>query len=383
MPRDGPQKWVLVEPLPRDRYPLNIRAADLVQQMMSAKMHRADAIFVVNPFDEVSSLMNPNGTPGELLLPWCTTALMLSGTEYLGSIRMPKGSQNHIFTRDGEAIMVVWNDRPTQEVIFLGTDVRQVDIWRRLTKPEMEEHRQVIPIGRFPTFITGVSEPVARWRMKVKFKHARMPSVFGKSHRNALELHNYFKQGVNSEIRITLPSSWRIDQPRIKLKLSAGETREKPFEVRLPIDASGGLQDVRIDFEMTVDQPYQFSVYRDLEVGLGDVTMEVSTRIDDDNMLIVEQRITNISDKVMDFKCLLYAPNRRRQRNQVFRLARGQDVKLYYYPNGRELVGESLWLRAEEINGQRILNHRFTVEKQSRRDRRPEQAVAPFRQASD
>ncbi|MCH7957267.1 MAG: dihydroxy-acid dehydratase [Proteobacteria bacterium] len=194
--------------------------------------------------------MNPNGTPGELLLPWRTTALMLSGTEYLGSIRMPEGSQNHIFTRDGEAIMVVWNDRPTQEVIFLGTDVRQVDIWGRLTKPEMEEHRQVIPVGRFPTFITGVSEPVARWRMKVKFKHARMPSVFGKSHRNALELHNYFKQGVNSDIRIVLPPSWRIDQPRIKLKLSAGETREKPFEGRLPIDASGGLQDVRIDFDM-------------------------------------------------------------------------------------------------------------------------------------
>jgi hypothetical protein len=37
-------------------------------------------------------------------------------------------------------------------------------------------------------------------------------------------------------------------------------------------------------------------------------------------------------------------------------------VKVYRYPNGAELIGAEFWLRAQEIDGGRVLNHRFTVE---------------------
>ena len=109
---------------------------DLVDQMMSAKIQEADGIFIPNPFSTEHGLMNDDGTPGELLLPWRTTALVLGGSKYLGNIRMPEGSHNHIYTRNGEAVMVVWNEHPVQEVIYLGEDVHQVDIWGRMAKPE-------------------------------------------------------------------------------------------------------------------------------------------------------------------------------------------------------------------------------------------------------
>ncbi len=47
---------------------------------------------------------------------------------------------------------------------------------------------------------------------------------------------------------------------------------------------------------------------------------------------------------------------------QVLEHGRGNDVKLYRVPSGSELVGKTLWLRAEEINGRRILNYRFTAQ---------------------
>jgi hypothetical protein len=144
--------------------------------------------------------------------------------------------------------------------------------------------------------------------------------------------------------------------------MAAGEKTSRPFEITLPFDASTGSREVRIDFELEVDRPYKFSVYRTLEIGLGDIAIEVSTRADENGSLVVEQRMINNSDQIVDFKCFLYAPNLKRQRTQVFRLGHGQDIKTYRLPNAKALVGQTLYLRAEEINGQRILNYRFTAE---------------------
>ncbi len=40
---------------------------------------------------------------------------------------------------------------------------------------------------------------------------------------------------------------------------------------------------------------------------------------------------------------------------------RGQNLHTYDLDDGKELSGKTLWLRAGEIDGPRILNYRFTV----------------------
>jgi len=355
----GVQRWVLVEPLRRSEYSTVVRARDLVDQMIAAKRSGADRIILPDPVNSETGLMNDDGTPGELLLPWRTTALLLAGARYVGSLRLPGNSENHVFIRGQEAVLVVRNDRPTEEVIYLGDDVQQVDIWGRSVRPELREHRQVIEVGRLPTFLVGISPHIARWRLSVQLDKQRIPSVFGTAHRNALRWKNGFGQGVGGELRLVAPGEWDTFPPRLSFKMAAGEEFAKPFEIELPFTASSGRHQVRIDFDVNGDRRYRFSVYRELEVGLGDVNIEVSTRLTADHLLIVEQRMVNHSDKLVDFKCMLHAPGRRRQSNQVVRLGREPDVKRYIYTDGQELIGERLWLRAEELGGLRILNHRF------------------------
>ena len=356
------KRWALIEPLPRSQYRTETRARDLVEQMMAAKIEAADGIFLPNPLSTEHGLMNDDGTPGELLLPWRTTALVLGGSKYLGSIRMPGGSQNHIYTRGGEAVMVVWNEVPTEEVLYLGEDVQQIDIWGRMATPEQVGHQQKVNVDVLPTFLTGINEQVCRWRMAVRFEHERMPSVFGTAHKNAVYIRNIFPQGAGGEITLHTPKVWKTYPQTMNFKMALGEEMVKPFDVELRFEASSGKHDIRIDFDIHVDRRYQFSVYRDLEVGLGDVVIDVKTKLLDDGTLMVEQKMTNFLDNMVDFKCLLYAPDRRRQVNQVFRLGQGQDIKRYYLSNGEDLVGKMLWLRAEEIDGLRILNYRFLVE---------------------
>jgi hypothetical protein len=359
------QRWVLVEPLPRSDYDLETRARDLVEQMLAAKIHGANAIFASRPFDDERGLMSEKGTPGELLLPWRTTASLLSSARYLGSMDLPRHSHNRLFeTPDGDVVMVIWSDRPTQEVVYLGDKVRVLDVWGREQIPEEQNHRQVIAVASLPKFVCGVNSKVACWRMSTRFLTLHVPSVFGKAHANKIEFRNCFTQGTGGTIQLVAPKGWQVSPERIDFKLAAGETIVKPFEISLPFDASSGAAPIRADFIVDADRQYRFSVDRELIVGDGQVELETTTRLEEDGTLVVEQRMINHSAELVDFKCFLYAPGtgRRRQRMQVFRLGGSPDVKTYRYTNGSQLLGAELWLRAEESNGSRVLNHRFIVE---------------------
>ncbi len=215
--------------------------------------------------------MNDDGTVGELLLPWRTTALALAGAKYLGSVNLPNNSINHVFDRDGQIVMVVWNDRQAEERVYLGDDVRQTDLWGRIVKPQKIDAEQIIRVGPLPTFVTGLNGPVLRWRMSVKLAETQWPSVFGVAHGNTLTVKNSFGQGISGQIRMITPEGWRTSARDIGFKLAAGETLNQPFEVILPLDAATGRQDIRFDFDIMADRRYQFSVRRTIDVGMDDI----------------------------------------------------------------------------------------------------------------
>lgn len=364
MPRNtSVKRWVLVEPLKRSEYDLETRARDLVLQMLAGKVHGADAIFLSKPFNDERGLMSETGSPTDLFLPWRTAASLLGGAKFVGSIELPHGSENQIFeTSSGEYVMVVWRDDPATEDFYFGDNVRVVDVWGREQLPKSSGDRQVIGVDRLPRFVLGLNPFIAKWRIDAKFEGSYIPSVFGSAHPNKLKIHNPFPQGVSGTIELRGPDGWQLSPGRIDFKLAAGESAAKQFFVTLPLDATNGVAPVRIDFVVDGDREYRFGVYRDLNVGDGQIELETNTRLEEDGTLVVEQRMVNFNPSLTDFKCQLYAPGRRRQRVQVTQLGENADLKVYRYPNGADLIGAEFWLRAQEIDGARVLNHRFTVE---------------------
>lgn len=364
--KDQPERrWVLLEPLPRSGYDLSTRARDLVLRMLAAKIGLADGVFVPDPFHPECGLMAPEGTPGELLLPWRTTALMISGAQYLGSMQMPGGSRNHLFVRGDEAIMAVWNDRPVEESMYLGDHVQQVDLWDRARTPRQTAEQglvqQMIEVGELPTFVTGLNPFVARWRTGFQFETQELASVFGQKQAAVCHFQNTFPQAVAGELVLHAPAGWEVEPTKLPFQLAAGEIRREVFHVLLGADVSGGRQPLRLDFDIAADRNYRFSVFGGIQVGLGDVEMTVDSRLDEEGNLMVEQHLTNKSHRLVSFNCLLFVPERRRERRQVFHLGHGRMTNVFLLPDGQELVGKTLWLRAEEIGGARILNHHFTA----------------------
>jgi hypothetical protein len=357
------------------------RIRQLTQLMITAKIHGATGIYCPNPFAGASGLMTSDGKPGELLLPWRTTASLLGGAEYLGRLELANGSTNHVFVRhDRQVVMVLWNDNatpehPVEETLFLGDNVQHLDIWGRPIPLTAGNDSEVsLQVNRLPTYVLGLHEAITRWRIDVAFEAQRVPSVFGVPHSNSLKLANHFGQGVGGTISIYLPDElsdrrgagapnkrWSITPERGQFVIKSDGTFQLPLEIKLD-EATYGRQPVRLDFELEADKAYRFSVWRDLFVGQEDIDIRLTTRLGDAGELIVEQWMANRAPTPTDFKCLLYAPPNRRKRTQVFMLGPEGDTKIYEYAKGKELLGRELKLRAEEINGARTMIYRFIAE---------------------
>ena len=133
--------------------------------------------------------------------------------------------------------------------------------------------------------------------------------------------------------------------------------------MKFPSDASIGPLRASIDFDISADRNYKFTVYRPYELGLGDVNLFASYRITPQGVLEIEQTIVNRTDplEVLNFDCILFIPGQRRQKRLVTKLRQGVDKKFYYVPDANLLRGKKLRLRAEQIDGRRVLNFPVTL----------------------
>jgi hypothetical protein len=360
--RPNVRRWIVLTPLSRDEYAMETRIRDLVHRMITAKIHGAEGIFIPDPIDDRQGLLREDGGPGELFLPWRTTALMLGSAKYAGSIQLPGGSENRIFLRESDAVMVVWNDTPTEEVIYLGEDVRHTDLWGVETVPGLDHHRHVLQVDRTPAFVTGLHPAIVRWRQDFAFDESQIPSIFGRQYGNGFRVHNTFDHAVSVTARLVTPEVWKVTPPESFFRLETDQTHHQRFDIFLPYDATSGAHDVRCDFEIHDQQPIRFSVYRRMHVGLGGIRVAVQTRVNAEGELEVEQHFINDTDESVSFRCYLYVPNRRRQKLDIIDLGHGRDVQTFRLPDGRELIGQTLWLKADEISGGRGLNHQFQAQ---------------------
>lgn len=358
------QRWVTLLPLSAKDYSLQARTRDLVTRMVTAKLQGASGVFVPDPFDAETGLLRPDGTPAELFLPWRTTSTLIGGSRYLGSIVLPGGSRNHLFSRGDEVVMVMYSDQPAREVINLGDPetIRVVDVWGATRPVAVEGHRQVYEAGKLPVFVTGLSRQLAQWRLQFQFEEHRLANIYGRPQSLPANMHNPFKVGVSGVMRLNIPEMWGQPPKEVNLSVAAGEKVERTLEVTLDPNASSGVATVRVDFDISADANYRFSVWRELEVGLGDIVMEFFTHLDQQGNMIVDQQLVNRSDTPVWFRCMLYAPGRSRLRQDVMNHRQGRDRRRYIISDGKDLLGKTLWVRAEEMAGERVLNYRFVAQ---------------------
>lgn len=357
----GVQRWVTVEPAPRGQISVEARAANMIEQVVAAKTHGAEGIFVAEPFSTKRGLMNDDGTPGELLLPWRTAARLLGNAAYLGSIELPGASENHIFARQSDAVVVVRSELPKRETIFLGRNVRQVDPWGRPVPIAQQPEGQGIDVSPLPTFLVGVDRSIIGWHQGLSFDTSYLPSIPGVRHAVVVRMNNPLESKVTGTLRLLMPEGWSVEPQQIDVRMEGRQAWEHPLAITLAEQAVCGRQVVRAVLEIAGTPAVRLSIQRAIEAGLSGVSVELTARHEPSGELAIQQRVVNRGDNPVSLRCRLFVPGRRRMTAQVVSLGKGEDRQTYRLPNGKELLGKSLWLRLEEIGGPAVWNQRLIV----------------------
>lgn len=356
------RRWVNIEPLPRTGHTAEQRAADLVLRLLAAHEHGAERIGISRPLDAEHGLLHPNGDAAELLLPWRTSVRALNGSMHRGALHLPEQSHSALLRRGDALMLIAWSDTPRRETLYLGEQVEVENVWGQRQAVESQSGRQTIEVGPVPVVVHGLHPAITAWRQSIVLEGHQLPSILGRPHPLAVQWTNTFPTAVQGQVHFRSPDGWRVQPPRADLRLEPGERFEQALQITLPVTASTGHRALWLEFELTADRPHRFIAYEPMQIGTGDVTLDVETVLNEQGELEVKQRLTNHTADPVSFRCLLFVPNRRREMWQVTDLPRGHEAHTNLLPDGGELLGQTLWLRAEEIGGRRTISHRFTAE---------------------
>lgn len=368
-PSNGPSTWVLLDPIDKRQYDQDNRVRDLLLRMATVRSHRVEAAFVSKPYHPDQGILRPDGRPDELLLPWRTASRVIGNLRKAGSLRLRGGSESIVFAGDGRAVMMLWSAEPTQEKLFLGDDVKQVDAWGRVTPlpviADPVQPYQSIDVGPVPVFITGVDPVLLAFRMSVQTQPQQFDSLLGQQQTLSVILTNPTRESLVGSMRVRTLEGWTIDEPMRTWETLAGRSTAEQFDVVLGNTAKIGSYELPIQFEIDTVPPKLITVYREIRVGPEGLLVKVSTRLLKSRELRVRIDITNRSARTQAYNVNLFprAPGRQFQ-STFIEIKPDQTVRReIYWENGKDLIGRKMTLRAREQDGDRVMNYSIDVDR--------------------
>jgi hypothetical protein len=207
------------------------------------------------------------------------------------------------------------------------------------------------------------------WRRGVRLERDQIASIFNQRQPNGLELRNTLEQPVVGNVTVMAPKGWGINPNRFEFRLKPGETMRHAFDLTLPNDVLAGNHELQASFAIASEtgptsprQNHRFHAFLPIQVGMMSVRLEFATRINPRGELEVEQRTINEGPRPVALRCELFAPERQRVTIQLTAPPKTPTVSVYRLPNGRSLVGKTLWVQSQEVGGLEVLNHRFIAQ---------------------
>ncbi|MCC7337908.1 MAG: hypothetical protein IT422_22700 [Pirellulaceae bacterium] len=366
----GSELWVTLDPLEAAKYPLVERVRDLTERMVATKRSQVTAAFVVDPLRPELQLFTKRKTIGEMLIPWHSLVSSIGAAAYAGSIEFPGGSTNHFFTRHRESgdetLALLWNDVPTDEQIDLGGQLQARDVWGksiplRTVQTERGTSEQQIRVGPWPIFVHGVDLNIVRFHQQFELQLKNMDNALSVAQTIPVSIANTLPQNAIGKVTVVSSSLLNGERSESPLQLSSGVQQFKSLPVFIRNDASAGSHRLRFDFDLVANKPYNFSIYRTLVLGMGDIELIWDTTRREDDWLELRVEIRNNTEDSATFDCKLFPAGRPYQRFRLDESKPGNTVQEMRIRLNQVERGSEAWLRCEQIGSGRVLNYRIQL----------------------
>jgi hypothetical protein len=364
--RDGPRTWLMLDPISASKYDRDSRIRDLVFRMATVRSHSVQAAFLSDPRDPQRGLLTPNGRPDELLLPWRTTSRLIGDLRKTGTLHLRSRAKNIVFSNNNRAVLVLWSAEPTEELIYLGDDVRAVDVWGQSTElpvePIGDQPVQRIKIGPMPTFVIGVDPTMLAFRMSVDVKEKQLDSFLGQVQKLSVTFTNPTSASLTGKTRIEPPKTWTVESPSYGWEALGRRPAIQSFDVVLSNAATIGKYELPIQFQIDTEPPKLFTVYRNVSIGPEGLDLTVNTKLLASGELRVRIELTNRTRYAQSYDCVLFPPPGRQYKRRLITIRPDEtQSREILWDNGAELIGKRMLLRAIERDGRRVLNYSIDV----------------------
>ncbi len=363
--------WTSITPIEANRFPLSARVQDLAGRMIAVTKENGaqrTTAWIQRPFDKGIGVLSDDGGPQEMYIPFRTMADQLSGLKWIGSMELPNKSVNHLIGSDSRHRLILWSTRSTPDTIeqvALGEEITARDIWGREVKtakvatPYGTEHR--IPVSRWPVIVDRVDPMITRWRMGISINKHRLDSIVGKEQEVVVRFENPFPFPISGRIELVSNELFGERGFGSSFEVDANSQTEIPISVVLKPDASTKNSAVRVVAKIGGQTPYQFSLFKELNIGSGDVEIDVQYHFEANNQLSLDLEAINRSGAPVSFECTLFLADRRPERIQIVNIKERVSQSILI-PRATSLIGQTVWLRCEQIGSGRVLNYRVPIE---------------------
>ena len=368
VPNDGSlrEPWLSLTPINASTYALSVRVQDLVSRMIriAGLASSSTTGWISNPADPAVGLLDVDGGPREMFLPFRSTVAALAGMRHIGSLPVQSLGVNHLITNGDQARLIVWSERPISAQLYLGENVTAKDVWGRTVEiqsvdtPNGPEQR--LAIDKWPIVIDGIDTRVARWRMGISVEDSRIDPLVGQTQELKIRFANPFSDPVAGQVTV-IAKSLLVEERRSGFELEGNSSGNISASLQLRPDANTASASIQLKFSIQGDKPVSFVVDQQIQIGTSEVDFETRYEIDANNRLVLTISATNHQSTPLRFDCMLLIPNRPRERIQIAGL-KDRITKTIVLEDAASLIGETLRLRCEQISTNRVLNYRIEIE---------------------
>lgn len=360
--------WLVLNPIDAQKYSQEDRVIDLVQRMAAVQSNHVEAAFVSDPRNENTGVLRPNGRPGAMLLPWRTTSSLIGNLSNIGTLNLRSGASNIVFANDNRVVLMVWSPTDCEEELYLGQDVSEIDVWGQKTRlatefDEWSDPVQRFKIGRVPKFIVGIDPTLMLFRMSFKLETPELDSLLEKPQELKLRFSNPTGENLSGEITIHELPHWRITERSHGWEMGPGRSTEDEFAVILGNNATIGEYELPITFDLQREVPQRITVYPKIRVGPAGLALNARTSYRGNGDLVVQVEMKNSGARDMAFDCSLYPGHQRQHETRFLSVpAESTNSALFIVRNARGEIGTEILLKANELDGERVLNYPITIE---------------------
>ncbi len=362
--KDRSRTWVTVEAPDVSSYPRTQRLSDLARRLAEAYFQRMGGVFLGAPWSAQADLMSAQVDPSEDYIVFRTVADLLGGTVPVSRSTIDGQAKCLLFDRNGRSVMLVWDayapPAGREHILWLGENAQQVDLWGVRHPLATVGKCRSVRIGPMPTFV--INAPT--WLMEFCRQFILAPPVVEFSfdaYEREVVFRNTYHEPISGLLRLIAPPDWDVRPNRIPFSLQPHDVFRIPVQIRFPINAEAAVTPLVGEFEIDADQRYQIVTPAWFELGLENVDVNVNVyRLG--ARTVVQQSLTNRTDKPISFEGYVVAPARRRISRRFVNLMPGQNSrKEFIIENSDDLVGKRIRVGLGELQGTRIWNRIIAV----------------------